>query len=462
MAYAGAIALLDLAFSSLELSSSPMVPAAVVALGVVLFLHPVYLRVQRVVDRVFFRQRFDVQRSVERVSEVMTGLLDLGRIVELLTQTVDELLHPVRQTLFLHDEARGGYVAAGEEAGEEARVLPPESALPVCLGRLRVPVPRARIEEDPAVGALRADCLAEMDTLKAELVVPILFQGRLTGFLALAAKRSESGYSTEDLRLLRLLANQSALALEHAKAYAALGAVNAELKATLRRVEILESIRSNLSKFVPKTVQDLIERAPEAPALDKREADVSVLFVDIVGYTRLSERLDPARVNELVERYFGAFLDEILKRDGDVNETAGDGLMVIFQDPDSRRHARSAVKTGLAILRRAREISERLGEGSEPIAVHVGVNSGPATVGATKIEGVAATRWTYTASGPVTNVAARLAALSDGAAVVVGGETHRRLADEFAFEALGERSLRNVEHPLPVFRLAPAPAPARP
>ena len=52
--------------------------------------------------------------------------------------------------------------------------------------------------------------------------------------------------------------------------------------------------------------------------------------------------------NRLVERYFGAFLDEIVRNGGDVNETAGDGLMVIFQDPDPRRHAHAAVTTALA------------------------------------------------------------------------------------------------------------------
>ena len=177
-------------------------------------------------------------------------------------------------------------------------------------------------------------------------------------------------------------------------------------------MEILESIRTNLAKFVPQTVQDLIERAPEAPELDKREVDVTVLFVDLVGYTRLTERLDPGRVNELVERCFGAYLDEILRRGGDVNETAGDGLMAIFRDDEPRRHARQAVRCALGILRRTRELNETLHGLPEPIAVHIGVNSGLATVGATKIEGVNGTRWTYTASGQVTIVAARLAALA--------------------------------------------------
>jgi class 3 adenylate cyclase len=461
-AYAGAIALLDLFFSVLPLSSSPLVPATVVAVAVVAFLNPVYVRTQKVVDRLFFRERLDVQQSLEQLSEVMTSLLDLGRIVALIRDTAERLFHPTRQALLLWDRSGRGYVVSGEE-GEEPLVVAAEGPLPRALARVRAPISRARLDEDPDLRPMRGRGLAELDRLGAELLVPVVFQQRVTAFLALGPKRSGADYTSEDLRLLRLLANQSAVALENARAYAALEAANAELKVALRRVEILESIRTNLSKFVPRTVQTLIEQAPEAPELEKREADVSVLFVDIVGYTRLAERLEPEQLNRLVERYFGSFLDEILKRGGDVNETAGDGLMVIFQDPDPRRHARAGVKCALGIIRRAHEINAKLAgsrEASQPVAFHVGVNSGPATVGATKIEGMSGTRWVYTASGPVTNVAARLAALGDGDAIMVGPATRSRLGDEFEVEDLGDQRLRNVEQPARVYRLvAPVAVP---
>jgi class 3 adenylate cyclase len=454
-AYAGAIALLDLFFSRLELSQSPLVPATVVAVGVVAFLNPVYVRTQKVVDRLFFRERLDVQHSLEQLSEVMTSLLDLGRIVALIGDTVERLFHPARQLLLLADRSGRGYLASEDGTGEASVVVAADGALPRALAQVRAPISRARLEEDPDLRPVRKSGLAELDRLGAELLVPVVFQQRVTAFLALGPKRSGADYTSEDLRLLRLLANQSAVALEHARAYAALETANAELKVALRRVEILESIRTNLSKFVPRTVQTLIEQAPEAPELAKREADVTVLFVDIVGYTRLAERLDPEQLNRLVERYFGSFLDEILKRGGDVNETAGDGLMVIFQDPDPRRHARAGVKCALGILRRAQEINAELG--SQPVAFHVGVNSGLATVGATKIEGVSGTRWVYTASGSVTNVAARLAGLGAGDAILVGPVTRSRLGDEFEVEDLGDQRLRNVEQPVRVHRLA-APA----
>ena len=127
--------------------------------------------------------------------------------------------------------------------------------------------------------------------------------------------------------------------------------------------------------------------------------------------------------------------------------------MVVFQDADPRRHARAAVATALALLRRARDINAAEPP-DEPIALHIGVNSGRAGVGATKIEGTAGTRWTYTASGPVTNVAARLAALGTGDSVIIGPETARRLSGGLDLEDLGDRELRNVEEPVHVFRLA--------
>jgi class 3 adenylate cyclase len=159
-------------------------------------------------------------------------------------------------------------------------------------------------------------------------------------------------------------------------------------------------------------------------------------------------------VNELVERYFGSFLDEILRHGGDVNETAGDGLMVIFRDDEPQRHARAAVQTAAAILRRAQQINAELAPAFEPIRLHVGVNSGIAAVGATKIEGGAGTRWVYTASGPVTNLAARLAALGEGDVIFIGAETRGRLEEGWMVEDLGERVLRNVEEPVRVFQLA--------
>ena len=458
LAYAGAIALVNVGFTSLELGRSDFVPGVIAALAVVLFLNPVYARIQAVVDRLFFRQRLDVQQSLERLSHAMATLLDLPRIGSLMANTLDELFRLSRRAVLVLDES-GGVYRAVEEDPRLPPPIPRDAPLLVALAAGGTPISRERLLEDPGLARIRETALARMDAYGVELLVPIFFQDRMTAFLALGRRLSGLAYTTADLKVIRLLGSQSAVALEHAKAYSALEAAHRDLQSALRRVQILESIRASLSKFVPKTVQDLIEQAPDAPELAKREVDVSVLFVDIAGYSRLSEQFDLERVNDLVERYFAAFLDEIVRNGGDVNEAAGDGLMVIFQDGDPRRHGRAAVLTAAGIIRHAARINRDLAGAVEPIRLHVGVNSGVAAVGATKIEGRAGTRWTYTASGPVTNLAARLAALGEGEAVHIGPETARRLDGEFPLADLGERRLKNIDEPVHVWTLMVEPEP---
>ena len=290
-------------------------------------------------------------------------------------------------------------------------------------------------------------------SLQMRICIPFEVNKNLSGVIGLGDKLSGDPYTPDDQELLSTLANQGAVAIQNATTHQEVVRYAEELEASLKRIQILESIKSNLAKFVPKRVQDIIEESPEAPSLDKREADVSVLFADLTGYTKLSEQMEQDQVNRIVERYFGAFLDEIMNNGGDVNETAGDGLMVIFQHGDPQHHARAAVHAAHGIQRRTREINCELQGQLSPIGVHVGVNSGIASVGATKIEGMAGTRWTYTASGPTTNVAARLAALAKDEAIVFSEETRGRLGDEFDVEDLGFQSLKNVSEPIRAYRL---------
>jgi hypothetical protein len=131
--------------------------------------------------------------------------------------------------------------------------------------------------------------------------------------------------------------------------------------------------------------------------------------------------------------------------------------MAIFRDADPLRHGRQAVRCALGILRRTRELNEVLHRLPEPIGVHVGVNSGVATVGATKIEGVNGTRWTYTASGQVTIVAARLAALSRTDEILVGAAPGTGWAQFLLRLSSGPPQRRAL-----VFRGAFRPAPPSP
>lgn len=246
--------------------------------------------------------------------------------------------------------------------------------------------------------------------------------------------------------------------------HADLEARNVELAATLQslresmqKVQLLEQLKGELTKFVPEAVTRLLERSPDARELEKREADVSVLFLDVEGYTRLSEQLPPQRLNRMIQDYFSSFLEIIRAHHGDVNETAGDGLMVIFQSEEGRtRHAQNAAGTAFQLLTRVVALNEEFAGIYPPVAIHVGINSGPALVGATKLDAAGGGRWTFTASGPTTNLAARVAGLTRGGEVMVGPETAERIKGHYVLEDTGEHQLKNVSAPVRVLRLVPA------
>jgi class 3 adenylate cyclase len=426
-AYALAIAGANALLASAEVTRSPWFSAALV-FAVALAFNPARAWLRGAVDRTFFRERYDYARTIQALARSMTSLLDGEEITRRLTTTIESAMH-VR-----HASLRLGSV------DDDVRAV-----VDLAPGALS----RYQIAADPTFAALSPQALAIYATLEAEVIVPLRWQERCEGLLVLGPKRSEAPYTAEDLALLETLADQAAVAAANAEAHR-------QVVDYARQLERSLLIRTNLAKFVPQRVRELIEESPEAPSLDKRETEVSVLFADITGYTSLSSTLAPDSLDAMVERYFGAFLDEIVKHGGDVNETAGDGLMVIFHEGE---HAGAAVDAARGIHRRAAELNAQLAPGLPPLAMHIGVNTGPALLGATKIEGRAGTRWTYTASGLTTNIAARLAAVAEAGQIVISEATRERLAPGLSAEDLGPRRLKNVEAALRLFRIDGAEPP---
>jgi class 3 adenylate cyclase/HAMP domain-containing protein len=292
---------------------------------------------------------------------------------------------------------------------------------------------------------------------------------RPLGQLAAAARRVGAGEfearapvgSRDEIGQLGAAFNEMTARL--ATAYQELAGKNTELATALQhlqesreRLALLEQLKGELSKFVPESVQRLLERNPNATELEKRTVEVSVLFLDIAGYTRLSEQLEPRKLNQLVQTYFSSFLEIIQRHHGDINETAGDGLMVIFQaQPGAADHALNATRAAFAIRQRTEQLNEEHGGVFPPVALHMGINTGEALVGATRIGVGAGQRWTFTATGPTTNVAARFAGSAEGGEILVGPATAERIRSQFVLEALGERRFKNVSQAIPVFRVIP-------
>ena len=145
-----------------------------------------------------------------------------------------------------------------------------------------------------------------------------------------------------------------------------------------RKVGLLLQMKEHLSKFVPLAVRQRVEADPDAPDLDRRQQDVSIVFVDVSGYSKLSQVMDQEKVDALVERYFSQFLDCIHDYAGDISETSGDGMMVVFQHEEAGEHATRAARAALQML----EVTTRLNQGwpetEQPVTVHIGIDSGVA------------------------------------------------------------------------------------
>ncbi|HEY3306810.1 MAG TPA: adenylate/guanylate cyclase domain-containing protein [Candidatus Binatia bacterium] len=339
-------------------------------------------------------------------------------------------------------------------------------------GVVRVSLGLERLDADLRAARDR-QLMVALVTILGVAVALTLFLGRLVlkpiALVAAAAHRIGGGDfdarvaagSRDEIGALGRAVNDMAGRLQ--SAHENLQARNAELataldslKESMQKVELLEQVKGELVKFVPEAVTKLLEKNPNAHELEKREADVSVLFLDVEGYTRLSEQLPAQRLNRMIQDYFSSFLEIIRAHHGDVNETAGDGLMVIFQsEAGPARHAMNAATAAFQLLAKVATLNREFVGIYPAVAIHVGINSGPALVGATKLDAAGGGRWTFTASGPTTNLAARVAGLTKGGEVMVGPETAERIKEQYVLQDAGEHQLKNVSQVVHVYRLVP-------
>ena len=285
------------------------------------------------------------------------------------------------------------------------------------------------------------------------------------GFLGLGAKLIGEPYNEDDLELLATLVNNLVVALKNAISFENIKRLNLELQdknrelektlkelqAALKKIEILESIKANLSKFAPTTVTRLIETSPTGDVLEASERDCSVLFLDIEGYTRLTEQIGPTEMNRIIEKYFSAFMESIYENSGDVTETSGDGLMVIYLNDDKKTNALEAVRTAVTIREKAGLINKEDKTLAEPLLINMGICSGEAFVGATKLESYTGSRWTYTSHGVPTNLAARICGKAVGGEVLLSKETAERVKGHFSIQCLGKFCLKNVSEEVEIY-----------
>jgi class 3 adenylate cyclase len=154
----------------------------------------------------------------------------------------------------------------------------------------------------------------------------------------------------------------------------------------------------------------------------------TVLFCDVVGYTAISERLDPEAVFGLMEQTFGVVLDAVHRHGGTVNQFLGDGAMALFDHPER------AINAGQEILKELQTIAaEARRLHGVDFSMRIGIDTGTVSVGAIGVD----LRADYTALGATARVAASLLHVAHGGEIVVTEATRRLAGPWLVFERLG-------------------------
>src|SRR5262245_7997535 len=181
-------------------------------------------------------------------------------------------------------------------------------------------------------------------------------------------------------------------------------------------------------------------------AVEGERKQVTVLFVDVSGFTSLSARLDPEDVHMLMTRAFELMLGEVHRYEGTVNQFLGDGIMALFGAPIAHEdHSRRAVLAAVGIrgvLERYR--AELKAQRSIEFQVRQGLNTGLVVVGSIGSD----LRMDYTAVGDTTNVAARLLQAATPGQIVISEAGGRAVAGQFETEPLGPLPLKGKPEPV--------------
>lgn len=386
------------------------------------------------------------------VGQTITSEMKMDALFQLIMDQTNQIMNTERSTVFLHDDETDelwSLIATG--MGKNEIRIQADSGI---AGWVFQNKEQLIINDTYADHRFNAEVdLKSGFRTKNILCVPVINrEEKCIGVLE--ALNSRSGeFTNDDCKFLRSISDYVAIALENAKLYEDVKRYTEELKAVIIRNENLEEIKRQLSKFVPVSVAKMLEQDPGKLDSEKIPMDVSILFIDIQNFSSITEDHDQTLVNDMVENHFSRYLECINRHGGELNETSGDGLMVIFRSDAIETHAHAAVATGLEITQENILLNDKLLYPWGKVALHMGINSGKAYVGSTKIKSITGERWTYTASGLVTVIAARIGALSENTKLYVGPETYKLLDSDYEFSFVGNRQLKNIKKPIPIYQV---------
>jgi class 3 adenylate cyclase len=386
------------------------------------------------IDRLLFPQRLALEQGFEHLLAAISGCADMQELTRLVGERLDALLRPTAVVVY----ARAGGVFT--PLAVRGRTAPPafaaQSTLITALQESTAPLAAARWTARQSTSLTPFE-RAAIETLEVAVLVPFRRGPDLVAFSCLGPKRSGDIYTPTDLAWLgaaagkvsdRLLALDASVVAEQARA-----------------------IQETLRRYVPGAVA---ARLASGQDIEAGEREVTVLFVDIRGYTGFSEAREPAEIFHTVNRYTEMVSQVVRARGGSVVEFHGDGLLAVFGAPDEMAmKERAAVQVGCEIIAAMAALPAPAWSGGARLSVGVGIGTGPAFVGNIQ----SSDRFIWTVIGDTVNLAARLQSMTRelNAAVAIDDTTYRRAGRETcaAFVRHADLSIRGRAQPETVHAL---------
>ena len=203
-------------------------------------------------------------------------------------------------------------------------------------------------------------------------------------------------------------------------------------------------------QYVPPQIVSVMSRDPEHFTMAAEEREMTVLFSDVVGFTTISESLEPKVLAQLMNDYLSAMTAVIYEHGGTVDKYIGDAIMAFWGaplgDPD---HARHAVQAALAMQQRMESLrAEFAGKGLPQLMIGIGINSGTMRVGNMG----SSFRVAYTAMGDAVNLASRLEGLTRQYGVwVIAGEATRAQVSDYVWRELDMVQVKGKQEPVKMY-----------
>lgn len=207
---------------------------------------------------------------------------------------------------------------------------------------------------------------------------------------------------------------------------------------------------TRLKRFFSPQLADLIVAGGADDPLKSHRREVTVVFVDLRGFTAFAETGEPEVVMQALADYHAAMGEIVMRHQGTLERFTGDGMMIFFNDPvPVSDPTRRAVDMALDMRAAAVDLQARWQHRGFDLGVGLGIAEGFATVGAIGFDG----RIDYAAIGTVTNLAARLCAHAQTGEIIISQRAYAAVESLFAADPIGELTLRGLARPVPAKRL---------